>query len=73
MPASRYSPSITFSKALIQGMGTAALFAAAQVAADMPTDLESLRALWPALLVGIIAGAVKGAANYWKHNSGGDA
>lgn len=62
-----YDPKKTAWKALLQGAGTAALFAAAQVVADMPTDLESLKALWPSLVAGIVAAAVKAAANYLKN------
>ncbi len=64
-----YDPKKTAWKALLQGAGTAALFAMAQVAADFPTDLESIKALWPSLVVGLIAAGVKAAANYIK-NSG---
>lgn len=71
MTTMNYDPKKTISKAMWQGMGTAALVAALQIAADMPTDFESLKKLWPALLAGMVAAAVKSAANYYKNSERG--
>jgi len=67
MTQSIYDPRKTAWKALMQGAGTAALFAGADIVSEFPTSLDAWIGLWPALLFGLVAGLVKAAANYIKN------
>lgn len=64
-----YDPTLTARKAVIEGALTAAGVAVLQAASTMtiPTTVEDLKAQWPALAAGLVAAAVRGAANFFKH------